>query len=175
MKRPVLAVFIALGWAATAWAAPPQPLKPFDVGHMAGRWYEIARLPNPANRDCQAGTTDWSAAGPGRFRITAVCRRGSANGPAKVFQAAVRITDPVTNAKVRMTLLGGLISNEYWLVDHADDYGWLIMCTPNGEVMAIMAPRPSLSPAVRAQVLVLVRNLGFDTTKLIFPIQPSGG
>ena len=119
-------------WTAAAQAAAPQPKKPFDIGRMAGRWYEIARTPNAFNRDCQAGTTDWAPAGTGLFRITATCRKGSINGPAKAISAMVRITDPVTHAKVRMSILGGLVANDYWLIDHADDYGWLIMGTPAG-------------------------------------------
>ena len=63
-----LAVLLACVLAPSARAAAPQPKKSFDVGHMAGRWYEIARTPTAINRDCQAGTTDWTPAGRVRWR-----------------------------------------------------------------------------------------------------------
>ena len=174
MRPLILALAASLACVGAAAAGAPEPLKSFDVGHMAGRWYEIARLPNSVNQGCQAGTTDWAAVGPGRFEITAVCRKGSPDGPARTIKGAVRITDPVTHAKVRMSLFGGLISSDYWLLDHADDYGWLIMGSPNGKVMSIMAARPALPPAVKARVLQLARSMGYDTSKLVFPIQPGG-
>ncbi len=140
---------------------------------MAGRWYEIARTPTAVNRDCQAGTTDWTPAGAGKFKVTATCRTGSINGPARVMSATVRITDPVTHAKVRMMMLGGLVASDYWLIDHADDYGWLIMGTPGGNFVSIMASRPTLPAAIKSDALLEVRRLGYDVSKLAFPAQPA--
>ncbi len=168
-----LAVLLACAVAPSAQAAAPQPKKSFDVGHMAGRWYEIARTPTAVNRDCQAGTTDWTPAGAGKFKVTATCRTGSINGPARVMSATVRITDPVTHAKVRMMMLGGLVASDYWLIDHADDYGWLIMGTPGGNFVSIMASRPTLPAAIKSDALLEVRRLGYDVSKLAFPAQPA--
>ena len=177
MIRTHLAVFaavIALTGPGFASAGPPEPRKPFDMGRMAGRWYEIARLPNGVNRGCEGSTTDWIAAGGGRFRFTAICRKGAPDGPARTMSGTVHVTDPATHAKVRMSVLGGLVSSDYWLIDHADDYGWLIMGTPNGQVMSIMSAQPTLPAPVRSQVLSLARSLGYDTSRLVFPIQPPG-
>ena len=170
----LLSALIALAAPSLASAAAPEPRKPFDMGRMAGRWYEIARLPNAVNRGCEGSTTDWIAAGAGRFRFTAICRKGAPDGPARSMSGTVRITDPSTHAKVRMSLFGGLVSSDYWLIDHADDYGWLIMGTPNGQVMSIMSAQPALTPSVRTQVLTLAKSLGYDTSRLVFPIQPPG-
>ena len=172
-----LAIWPALltaGAVSSALAAAPEPRKPFDVGHMTGRWYEIARTPNSINRDCQAGTTDWVPAPDGTFKVTVVCRKGALDGPAQVVKAAVAITDPVTHAKVRMSVLGGLIAQDYWLLDHAGDYAWLIMGTPGGKFISIMASRPHLPPAAQAEAILDARALGYDTSRLVFPIQPGG-
>ena len=173
MKRILALAALLIVLAPAAQAEAPQPRKPFDVAHMAGRWYEIARTPNALNRDCQAGTTDWTPAGSDKFKITATCRKGSLSGPAKVISAIVRIIDPVSHAKVRMSILGGLVANDYWLIDHADDYGWLIMGTPGGGFVSIMANRPVLPTAVRSQALLDLRSLGYDASKLAFPQQPA--
>ena len=171
VSAAIAVLALALPGAAFA-AAAPQPRKAFDVGHMAGRWYEIARTPNHINQGCQASTTDWTADGPGKFRISAVCHRGAPDGPEKVIRAEVRITDPVSHAKVSMSILGGLIASDYWLLDHADDYRWLIMGTPNGRFISIMASGPRLPPDAKAAALGAVRSLGYDTAGLVFPIQP---
>ena len=167
-------VLIATVLASPAWSAAPQPRKPFDIGHMAGRWYEIAHTPTALNRDCQAGTTDWTPAGSGKFRIVATCRKGSLTGPARVISGTVKITDPVSHAKVRMLLFGGLIGADYWLIDRADDYAWLIMGTPGGAFVSIMASRPTLPAAMKSDALLDARRLGYDVSKLSFPAQPAG-
>jgi apolipoprotein D and lipocalin family protein len=155
--------------AGAAAAEAPEPLKPFDLGRMPGRWYEIARTPTPINRNCQGGSTDWAADGPLRFKVTALCRKGSPTGPAQTLGGKVRVLDPKTNAKVRFALFGGLLSQDYWIFDHADDYSWLIMGTPNRTFVALFASSPQMPPAARAQALDEVMALGFDVSRLSFP------
>ena len=169
----LLALAALAATAAPVRASAPQPKKPFDVERMPGHWYEIARTSNSLNRDCQASATDWTASGDGKFKIVAVCRQGSPTGPEKVIKGDVRITDPEAHNKVRMYLFGGLISADYWLLDHAPDYSWLIMGTPNGKFMSIMSPHPVLPAGVRAEVLLDARTMGYDTSKLVFPEQPT--
>ena len=172
LRTPAI-VLAALALASGASASAPEPRKPFAVDRMAGRWYEIARTPNRINRGCEASTTDWRADGAGKFKFDATCRQGSPSGPARVISGEVRITDPASHAKVRMFMFGGLISHDYWLLDHADDYSWLIMGTPSGSFISIMAAHPSLPKAEKAQALLDARAMGYDVSKLVFPIQPA--
>lgn len=166
------AAALAAGSASPSAAAQaPEPKKPFDVARMPGRWYEIARTPNSINKGCQASSTDWSPAGDRRFKVVAACRKGSPTGPLKTMDATVRLTDPANN-KVRMSVLGGLISRDYWIIDHADDYGWLIMGTPGGDYVAVMAARAHMAAAPRAEAFARLKSLGYDAATLVFPVQP---
>ncbi len=172
MKHPIAAIAFSVMAAATgALASAPQPKKPFALDRMPGHWYEIARTPNQINQNCQASSTDWVAAGDSKFKITATCRKGAPDGPAQVVHGDVSITDAASHAKVRMSLFGGLISRDYWLLDHADDYSWLIMGTPSGNFISIMAARPALTANETARALSDVRSMGYDVTRLVFPVQ----
>ncbi len=79
--------------------------------------------------------------------------------------------DRATHAKVKMTVLGGLVSREYWLIDHADDYGWLIMGTADGRYVAVMTARRQPTAAVREQALRRLAALGYDKSRMEFPPQ----
>jgi apolipoprotein D and lipocalin family protein len=170
MQRTALAICAALAMTGTAaQAAAPQPKKAFDQGRMPGRWYELARLPSAVNKGCQAPTTDWTAAGPDRFEIAATCRKGAPDGPARIIKGRVDILDPGRNTKVRMKVFGGLISQDYWLLDRAADYSWLIMGTPNGSFISISATTANPSPALKAEAVARAKALGYDTSRLIYP------
>lgn len=170
-KRLIATLGPLLTLALPALAAPPPPRAAFDRTHMKGRWYEIARTPTRINRDCQGSATDWEPKADGSFRITAICRKGSPTGPARTVTGEVEVLNPGQNTKVRMKLLAGLVSRDYWIFDHADDYGWLIMGTPKGDFVSIEATRPILPEAMKTEALARARTLGFDTSKLDFPIQ----
>jgi apolipoprotein D and lipocalin family protein len=165
------AAAIVLTGATAALAEAPQPKRSFDSAHMKGRWYEIARSPNRVNQDCQAGTTDWTPKGDGAYRISAACHKGSPTASPRVIIGEVVVLNPGQNNKVRMKVFGGIIQRDYWIFDHAADYGWLIMGSPKGDFVSIEATRPILAPAVKAEALARTKALGFDTSALVFPAQ----
>lgn len=172
----VLALMLSLGTAAAgaALSAAPQPVKPVPTALYSGRWYEIARTPNRMQSDCQGSTNDFSGWASGNFQVVQTCHKGSAHGPTQTFNAKGRILPASANAKIKLGYFGGLISQEYWIVDHADDNGWAIMATPNGHYVWLMSRRPILDPGIKAAALGRLQALGFDCSRLAFPQQPPG-
>ena len=116
--------FVAI--PSMALAAAPEPRKPIDLDRFMGRWFEILRTPNGAQANCHAAYQVWSQPKPGRFSIAQVCHRDSPAGPERRVQTGARTLDPPTNAKFEASFFGGLIRRQYWVIDHADDYGWMI-------------------------------------------------
>ena len=167
-----LAVCLLWGAPALASAAPPQPAKPVPPTLYTGRWYEIARTQNRMQTNCQASTSDfsgWSSAG---FSVTQTCHKGAPDGPKQVMTVSGHILPQSDNAKMKLGLLGGLISQEYWIVDHADDNAWAIMDRSDGRYVWLLSRQPVLSAADRAVALARLQALGFDMSRLSFPQQP---
>ncbi len=162
----------ALVGPAVAWA--PNPVRPVSAAVYAGRWYEIARTPNTMQKDCQGPTSDFTGWADGAFLVTETCHRGGPGGPAKVIRAKARIVAGAGNARFRMSFFGGLVHQEYWVLDHADDNSWLILATPGGNYVWLMARRPSLPPLALTNATARAESLGYDRSRLVFPAQESG-
>lgn len=155
--------------AAPAVAGPSPPDNRIELTKMTGRWYEVARLPNKTQKDCQGGTSDWVRAGDG-YSVVQACHKGGLAQPATEWKAKAKVIDPKTNARIKMSFFGGMLSQEYWVLDHKSD--WLILGTPNGNYMWLMSQRPTLSASAKAQAVARVRQLGYDVNRLEFP-QPA--
>lgn len=169
---PALTLAASLCLAAPALAADPSPpSQRLEIGHMMGRWYEVARLPNKTQHDCQAGTSDWVKAADG-FAVVQTCHRGSVTAPPTEWRAKAKVVDPKTNARFKMSFFGGLLSQEYWVLDSRSDQGWLILGTPGGRYLWLMSQRPSLPAAAKAQAVARIKQLGYDVAALEFP-QPA--
>jgi apolipoprotein D and lipocalin family protein len=168
----VAAVTAGVGAAQPA-AAEPQPMARVEPTKMMGRWYEVARLPNKIQHGCQAGASDWTPT-PEGFAVVQSCHRGTPDGPLSEWRAKARPLDPVSNAKFKMSFFGGLVSQEYWVLDQRTDEGWLILSTHDGHYLWLMSQKPILPPAIRAQAVARIRQLGFDPARLEFPL-PSRG
>jgi apolipoprotein D and lipocalin family protein len=170
-----LGLACALGQAAQATPAPgpaPEPTKPVDPRRYLGRWYEIARLPNKLQIDCQAPTADWSAQNDGSYAVVQTCRQGSPSGPARIWRAAGRIIDVGKNSKIRLGFFGGFIHQDYWIIDRADDYSWCLLSTPSSKWLWIMARRPIVAASLKAALVARAHTLGYDTTRLVYDEQP---
>src|SRR5437879_6823297 len=109
----ILATAAALAAQTVAAQAVPQPAPHIELTKIVGRWYEVARMPNMTQRGCQAGTSDWTRNGEG-FSVVQACHKGAPDGPLSEWRAKARVAGPVSNAKVPMRLVGGLISQDWW-------------------------------------------------------------
>jgi apolipoprotein D and lipocalin family protein len=171
MRRIACATALALGSivGAQAVAGPVRPTKPVAANLYSGRWYEIARTPNKMQSDCMGSTTDFSGWRAGAFSVVQTCHKGAPTGPAKVVSVRGRILPSSDNAKMQLALLGGLITQQYWVLDHADDNSWLIMTTPNGRYVWLMARQPTLVGADKTEAMARLQSLGFNLARLVFP------
>jgi apolipoprotein D and lipocalin family protein len=179
-RASVLAVVLAAGPCAAAVASPPpspegapqlaQPLPRLDYQRLAGRWYEVARVPNKAEDDCPVATTDWQPLPGGKYRVTQTCSKAMDGPPGRVIHATADPLEPATNAKWRMNYFGGLIRRDYWVVDRAPDDQWLILAMPGKRFVWVLARQPFTPQVQREQFVQKIAALGYDASRLVFPV-----
>ena len=114
---------------------------------------------------CNQGTTGYvRGAQPNQVHVRDACRKGNEE---TVLQGDAEILDPGVNSRLRVRY-NPLLSVEYNIVDHAQDYSWFIETSPTlDNVFIFTRKRPSgkqLSALVER-----VRLLGYNTSDLEFP------
>lgn len=166
--RLTAAAATAIALLSSPALATPRTVERLEPTQMMGRWYEIARLPNAIQKGCQAGASDWTRSAEG-FSVVQSCHKGAPDGPLSLWKAKARVADPVSNAKFKMTFFGGLVSQEYWVLDRKDADGWLILSTHDGKYLWLMCQRPTLAAGARAQAVTRIKQLGFDPARLEWP------
>jgi apolipoprotein D and lipocalin family protein len=168
-----LAAALCLGFAvfaagAVGAARAPNPARAVSPEVYSGRWYEVARTPNKLQKDCQRPTSDFMGFTDGVFEVVESCHRGGPDGPLKTIKARAKVVSPRDNTRFRMSFFGGLVHQEYWVLDHADDNSWLIMATPGGNFVWLMARNPVLPKAALAAATARVAGLGYSAGRLIY-------
>ncbi len=166
--RPALLLATVFCLPTLALAGAPEPRKPLDLTRFMGRWYEQMRVPNLFERGCHAAHQDWSQVATGRFMILQTCHEGSDDGPERQVHTPARLLDPVSRAKFEASFFGGLVHKRYWVLDHADDYGWMIASTDDGQFASILARRPDIAPGQVAELKARAAALGLPAAKLVF-------
>lgn len=151
--------------------APLPTAASLDPDLYLGRWYEIARLPNSFEKDCEGVTADYARRPDGLIEVVNTCRKGAPDGPAETAQGRARIVDAATNAKLEVSFFGPFWG-DYWILDLAEDYSLSLVGEPSGRYLWILARTPSISEETREAALVKLTSLGYDVSKLYFPAQP---
>jgi apolipoprotein D and lipocalin family protein len=159
--------------ATAAFASTAVATKSIDPQRYLGRWYEIARIPNAFQKDCEGATSDWAKLNDGQYAVVQTCHAGSPSGPTKTWHGNGKVMDPV-KAQIRIGFFGGFIKQDYVVVDRADDYSWCILSTATPKFFWIMSRRPIISPQQKAQLVARSRQLGFDVAPLVYDHQPPG-
>ncbi len=163
------ALVLALAGPTAASAfTPVPPAQHIEPAKMLGRWYEVARLPNKIQKGCTGGTSDWAKTADG-FAVLQTCHKGGLAAPPTEWKAKAKVVDPITNARIKMTFFGGMLSQEYWVLAERADQGWLLLGTPSGHGLWLMSQRPSLAASAKAQAVARIKALGYDVAALEFP------
>ncbi|NJC40325.1 apolipoprotein D and lipocalin family protein [Brevundimonas alba] len=170
-----LIVAAGLGLAACVTAPSPSeyrapaPARAVDMDRFyTGRWLEIARLPLKITDGCVAGATNYAVAGPTRVNVRDTCQSGTPQGPEKALSARADILDPGFNAKLRVRYLSGLVTWDYWILDHAEDYSWYISADPTFDKLWIFT-REVPNDRQREALVARAQALGYDVSRLEFP------
>jgi len=164
--RPALALAVLLA-ATPALAAAPEPTKPVSAAQFSGRYYEIARLPTPYQRDCEAPTMDWESGRGGGLAIVLTCHHGSPSGRTSVRRASARIIDAKTNAKLKVSFMGGIASAEYRVLDYGPQ--WVLIGTSGGNYLWVLSRTPKPAAAVREAAIARAKALGYNVSRFIYP------
>jgi apolipoprotein D and lipocalin family protein len=152
--------------AGASKAAAPEPRKALDLDRFMGRWYEILRTPNGNERNCFGAYQDWSTKTDGEFIIHQHCHKGSPSGPDHLVNTSAKVLNAPENTKFEASFFGGLLRARYWVVDHADDYQWMIATTADGRFPALLSRTPSLPGAEQAKLKARMSDIGFPTDNL---------
>ena len=154
-------------FAGAALADAPAPARSVTLSQFDGRWYEIARTPNRNQPTCTRLQIDIAAGEGGSYNVVNTCSRAS--GDPQVVRAEV---SPLNNANNRLRFrarsgAAGVIgaSQEFWVLDRAEDYSWAILGTPGGNYFWLWTR--SASPANRSALLARVRALGYNTSNAV--------
>lgn len=154
-------------------AAAPLPTQDWvDLGRYAGRWYEIARLPNRFQERCVADVAATYTLRPdGRVTVVNECRQK--DGQIARAEGVARRADakgPASRLKVRfapawLSFLGA-VWGDYWIIELDRDYRYAVVGAPSRKYLWILSRRPELDAATFDSLVAAAARLGFDASRL---------
>ena len=141
-----------------------------DLSRYAGRWYEIARLPNRFEKKCADSVTATYTLRPdGKVDVVNRCRK--ANGEYTTAKGKAKIVDKKTNAKLKVTFFWPFYG-DYWILDLGPDYEYAVVGAPNRDYLWILSRTPRIDEQLYESLVAKMASRGFETERMIRTSQP---
>ena len=179
MKKKVALVLLVMFAAACARAGakvktpPPEVVPEVDLNRYAGRWYEVARLPNRFEKNCVGDVSaTYTPREDGEIDVVNQCR--GKDGQFKKAEGRARRArknGPDTKLKVRFApaFLKFLpfVWGDYWIIDLAPDYSHAVVGDPSRDYLWVLARTPRMSEEAYRAAVGRAEAQGFDVSRLI--------
>ena len=147
-------------------AVPLQTVAAVDLNKYLGKWYEIYRLPNWfEDDDCVTVTAEYGLRSDGGVSVLNTCHKASKKEEAK---GIAKIVEGSNNSKLRVSFFRPFYG-DYWILDLANDYSWVLIGEPAGKYFWILARDRKLSPELEESLLVKAEKLGYLRKDLVKP------
>lgn len=141
-----------------------------DLNRYAGRWYEIARLPNRFEKKCaDSVTATYSLRSDGKVEVINRCRK--ANGEFTTAKGKAKIVDKKTNAKLKVTFFWPFYG-DYWILDLDSNYEYAVVGDPSRKYLWILSRSPQMDEVLYQRLLTTMSAKGFPTEKMIRTLHP---
>lgn len=177
LRKPLLAVALAVGLAGCASSNGPPPLRGIeqtvDIPRFMGPWYVIACIPIDipflpmfSEKGAHNGVETYTLAPDGTIETTYVFRRGGFDGPEKTFTPKARVANAPVNSEWKMKFDWYLPAADYLILSLDPEYRHTVIGVPDRKYVWIMSRTPAMAPDEYARVVAEIGALGYDTTKL---------
>ena len=180
--KGVLLICVLSALAASARSGSSAELSPRVVEHLdlrryAGRWYEIAHIPNRFQRKCASNTTaDYRLLPDGRIEVTNRCR--TRQGKDEVAHGIARIASGGNPARLEVSFvrfLGRqLFWGDYWVIGLGENYEWAIVGHPQRKYGWILARKPVLDEPTLRTIHARLIDQGYDPDRFVTTPQAWG-
>ena len=145
---------------------PLQTVNSVDLIKYLGKWYEIYRLPNWfEDDDCVTVTAEYGLRDDGGVSVLNTCHKASKKEEAR---GIAKIVEGSSNSKLRVSFFRPFYG-DYWILDLASDYSWVLIGEPAGKYFWILARDKKLSPELEESLLVKAEKLGYLRKDLVKP------
>lgn len=149
-----------------------------DLARYAGRWHEVARLPNKFQGKCVGETTaDYELLAGGAIRVVNACR--GADGRITKVEGRARLANrdgPTSRLKVRFApaILSWLpmVWGDYWVLELTPDYGAALVGTPDRKYLWVLSRTAQLDDSIQRRLVATAAAQGFDVARLILSSPP---
>lgn len=146
----------------------PETVANVDLLKYAGRWYEIAKIPNNFQDQCVGGSTaEYVINNDGSIKVINSCI--DEDGEKDEVEGVAKIVDKKTNSKLEVSFVSffGIrpFWGDYWIIGLGNNYEYSVVGSPNRKYAWILAREKKLSQDKLDEAFSILKKNGFNISR----------
>ena len=145
-----------------------QPLRTaadLDIDRFMGRWYVIASIPTPFERDAFNAIEEYTWLGDGKVGTRFTYNKGGFDGPVKVTNTTGFVSGD--DAAIWGMQFVWPFKADYRIAHVDDAYSVTIVAREKRDFVWLMSRSPEMSDAAYAEHVQQIADLGYDVSGLV--------
>lgn len=159
MKTLCIMAFVML----TAFGGiPNKTVEKIDLKRFGGKWYSLYSIPTPFDKNSMQTTTTYTLNKDGYYNVLTTGKKTTDNEEhtynSKLF--------PIDGSGKMKAQFLWPFKVDYWVIDLADDYSYVVVGHPDKKFLFIMSRKPGMDKKLHDELVAKCKAMGYDTDKL---------
>ncbi|MBC7914245.1 MAG: lipocalin family protein [Pyrinomonadaceae bacterium] len=144
---------------------PNNPVEKVDLKRYAGKWYSLYSIPTLFDKGSRETTTYYTWNRKGYFDVLTKYKKPDSetvhSTNSKVFQVA-----GTNNAEMKAQFIWPY-KVDYWVVELAEDYSYVVVGHPQKKFLFIMSRQKTLDKKLLQDITKRCKEKGYEVNKLV--------
>jgi apolipoprotein D and lipocalin family protein len=165
MKRILILILIMFTFKSFS-QTKPSVVQSVDLKKYSGLWYEIARLPNPFEKNLKCITAEYTLREDGKITVLNGGHSISDPSEKRSSKGVAWIPDKKVPAKLKVQFFWPFSGN-YWIIYLEKDYKYVLVGDPSFKYLWILSREKVMDDATYKMLLDKAKSEGFDVKPII--------
>ncbi|MDA3844418.1 MAG: lipocalin family protein [Candidatus Kapabacteria bacterium] len=137
-----------------------------DINKYAGRWYEIARLPNSFEKGLECITAVYKVRDDGDIDVINKGHQADNREIVEEANGKAWVPDPNFPGRLKVSFFWPF-AGDYYIIELDDNYQYVLVGDPSRDYLWILSKAKILDDNVYNKLIKTAKQRGFDTEKMI--------
>ena len=141
------------------------PVQRVDIVSYAGKWYSLYSIPTLLDKNWKE-TVETYVIHPDGYYAVFTTYKLLGHEEQKYIRSKLFVVRGTGNAQFKAQFIWPFKA-DYWVIELADDYSYVVVGHPAHKHLFIMARKPSLPEQLLSEIIHRCHLKGYDTSKLV--------
>lgn len=144
--------------------SPNKPVARIDLNHYAGKWYSLYSIPTIFDKGTRQTITTYTLNDDGYYNVLTTAKKGD-DDEIHTYKSKLFPQNDTHNGEMKAQFIWP-IKVDYWVIELADDYSYVVVGHPDHKFLFIMSRKPTIDKKLYDDIIARCKAKGYDVDKL---------